>query len=814
MAASRTSTRFWADRALLAVLALALALAAVLTLTAAPAAARGAPGPPPACLTKPDASCPTARTPAADPSAPAATAPAVSTPSPAQEGDGTDGSGYADPGRALGASSPSCKLALDAAARARCRQSGSITRRHPLSSYGIDARVGFSLTDPGKSFLGALQSLAAGLWTGLVYLVDAVLLLLEWAFSLDLTATTLPKIHGALTRLHQQAFGEPWLLAAISLTGLWGIWRGLVQRQHTQTITALAATIGLMVLGLFIVSAPEQTVGKASALANDAGTGILAAATTGRPDQPRTALAAALAGTFNILIADPWCALEFGSLDYCHQKTKSGATTAGLWLKYPAQSAERGELYKLVKGDQGGGSLLDPLRIVTTGTPLALLNLPGPQQHKLPGGIRDQVEKAPVRVELQEAGGTFPRFALLAVIAVGTLGALGLLGYIAVRLLLASLLTLLLLLLAPVMLLAPAFGDSGRQTFLAWIKRLVGAIAAKLLYAVFLAIVLASARALASVGIGWFGTWLLLAAFWWGVLLKRDELIGFASAGLPHHQEGSVRGTLAQGYYAWQLGRGAAALVTGAAAGPVALAAAARARSGEQRTARTAAISGLAREHLDHAATRAIGAEQQTAGALIAGRPGAERDLRSINRHLQRHDDAVVTARATGGAPPKPTAQQQQLIAHRERLQAVLEDPGMHAAEEITRHAQRNRALSGAPITARDLAAHQDARRREHQTLPPDHERHLRAAGVDPHEYRAAPVERQAQLTAHVDEHLRRERALLDAAAPPSGTASGASVEQAVAHLRSDELDARTRAERQRLRDERRRQRGRTGIYR
>ena len=406
-----------------------------------------------------------------------------------------------------------------------CRTSGSITRRHPLSSYGIDARVGFSLTDPGKSFLGALQSLAAGLWTGLVYLVDAVLLLLEWAFSLDLTATTLPKIHGALTRLHQQAFGEPWLLAAISLTGLWGIWRGLVQRQHAQTITALAATIALMVLGLFIVSAPEQTVGKASALANDAGTGILAAATTGRPDQPRTALAAALAGTFNILVADPWCALEFGSLDYCHQKTKTGATNAGLWLKYPAQSAERGELYKLVKGDQGGG-LLDPLRIVTTGTPLALLNLPQPQQHKLPGGIRDQVGKAPVRVELQEAGGTFPRFALLAVIAVGTLGALGLLGYIAVRLLLASLLTLLLLLLAPVMLLAPAFGDSGRQTFLAWIKRLIGAIAAKLLYAVFLAIVLASAQALASVGIGWFGTWLLLAAFWWGVLLKRDELIG------------------------------------------------------------------------------------------------------------------------------------------------------------------------------------------------------------------------------------------------------------------------------------------------
>ena len=37
-----------------------------------------------------------------------------------------------------------------------------------------------------ESFLGALQSIAALLWMALVYLVKGVLLLLEWAFSLDL----------------------------------------------------------------------------------------------------------------------------------------------------------------------------------------------------------------------------------------------------------------------------------------------------------------------------------------------------------------------------------------------------------------------------------------------------------------------------------------------------------------------------------------------------------------------------------------------------------------------------------------------------
>ena len=70
------------------------------------------------------------------------------------------------------------------------------------------------------------------------------------------------------------------------------------------------------------------------------------------------------------------------------------------------------------------------------------------------------------------------------------------------------------------------------------------------------------------------------------------------------------------------------------------------------------------------------------------------------------------------------------------------------------------------------------------------------------------------QLAAQVEEHLHRERALLDAAAAPAGGPPSRSIEQAVAHLRSDDLQARTRAERQRLRDERRRQRSRTGIYR
>src|SRR3954469_18124644 len=78
---------------------------------------------------------------------------------------------YADPSRDLGATSPSCRYALDAAARRRCRASGSAAQPYPLSAYGLDVRVGFSITDPAKTFMGALQSIGAGLWMGLLYLV-------------------------------------------------------------------------------------------------------------------------------------------------------------------------------------------------------------------------------------------------------------------------------------------------------------------------------------------------------------------------------------------------------------------------------------------------------------------------------------------------------------------------------------------------------------------------------------------------------------------------------------------------------------------
>jgi len=710
-------------------------------------------------------------------------------------------SAYADPSRDLGATSPSCRYALDATLRRSCRASGSAFHSYPLSAYGLDVRVGFSITDPGETFLGAIQNLLAGAWMGLLYVLKGVLLLLEWSFSLDLTGEAMPDARRDMARLHGQVFGDSWLLFGISVAGLWGVWRGLVQRRTAETLSGLAATVALMVGGLLIISDPAGTVGRASKVANEAGVAVLGAATGGQVDHPRQALAVALGGVFEATVREPWCALEFGSVDYCDARTGSRThpTNADVWLAYPTQSWQRERLHREVRGKDDGG--FDPV-----GGAKDILGLT--DDREIPEEVRDLVDEAPDRVRMQEAGGTFPRAALLGVIAIGVLGACALYAYLGIRLLLAGAMTLLLLLLAPAMLIAPAFGDAGRATFLAWIKRLVGAIFAKLIYAVFLAAVLAASRTFAGLDIGWFGTWLLLAAFWWGVLMKRQEIVGFVSAGTPRSEGRGLGQSLAHGYYAWQLGRAARTAGRSMLARPRQMAEGVSRHRAEGREARTLGTAQAARDRIDTHGREVLQADEGRARETVARRGSAAGELRALDRRLQGYDDATAAARAQGDDLPAPSRDQQALLRRRGELRAAIDSPTTRAAGETVRRADRNRAQTGEGVTGRDLEAYRQQRVADLRSgLPVEHERNLRAAGVDPRELAGAAPERREELLARARETLERERSLLSAAEEGGGSRDARRL------LDPEDVRRRTAEERRRLRDERRQRRVREGVY-
>lgn len=668
-----------------------------------------------------------------------------------------------DPFSELGGGSPSCQQDVGPTGRQNCAATGSIAHQHPIDHYGLDTHIDVGITNLGDAFLAALQSIGGLLWMALIYLLKGVLLLVEWGFSIDLLGTAMSGVRRTLNTLHHDVIGQPWFLAAISVAGLWGIWRGLVQRQATTAITGLLATVGLMVCALVILARPNDTVGHASRLANDASLGILAAATAQPLDRPTQSLSEAAQGVFGSLVRDPWCALQFGSVTYCDEPARtpdSSGTVADAWLAHEPGSKARGLLYAFL----GGGEFFS-----------------------------DEKTADPGRVRLQQAGGTFSRLAILALVAVGLLGACALLAYIGIRLLLASVLALLLLLFAPAMLLAPAFGESGRATFVAWGKRLVGALAAKLVYALFLAVVLAGAGLLRRLDIGWFGTWLLQISFWWGVLLKRHELIGFVSIKPDGaNQRGGMLSSVAHGYYAMQVGRSVRAATQRLTRTPRRAAGAVAQRTRAVRDNHTVAAAQDALTEFDSLGRTAIQGEQERATALVAERRQAQRELRVIDRRLTGFDELHAASRAQGRPTPLPNADQAALLRQRRALLDQLASPESRHAEQAALHAERNRAQVGEAITSRDLAGYRRRRAQDLASdLPPDHPTHLRAAGVDPATFQSAEPEQRAELLAQVNHHLDRERALLERIPPEPDPPE-------VRELRVDPAAARARASQRR----------------
>jgi hypothetical protein len=697
--------------------------------------------------------------------------------------------------------------------------SGSIAHTYPLSSYGLDVRIGFSLTKIENNLLGALQNVAALSWMGLVYVLKGVLLLLEWAFSLDLLGGALPGVRNGLETLHERVIGEPWFLAAISVAGLWGIWRGLVQRRTIETLGGLAATVALMVAALVVIANPAGTVGYASKLANEGSLGLLSAASTGRVKEPARSFSDSMQGLFDSLVLEPWCALEFGSVDWCLERAGkgSGVTNADLWLSFPAQSDERKSLYKLTKGENpdGGGILGSGISLgdlaggalkTVTGGPLGgALGVVGLGSKALGGrdaGLSDKikalVQKDPERVKMQEAGGTFPRFALLALVAAGMLGAIALLLYLGIRLLLAGMLALILLLFAPAMLLAPAFGESGRAAFIGWGKRLVGALAAKLVYALLLALVLVAASAIAAVGIGWFATWLLQLAFWWGILLKRKELVGFLSVGRAAAIRGTAGGrSLRRDARVASAAIGSAGRRAGALGVVPALALAGRGRARSELGREGVQVA--AREELADRSDRALRLQLEGARAALARDDTLEQELRDTNRGLTKYDTLVQAHKEWGKPPPEPSEKEAALLRRRDVLEAS-KDPveATRQAKSIAGTADRNLALTGREFSDPDRTALLDQRRRDIESgLPFEHGRNLRFAGIEPRAYDRASSEQRAELRERSREALERDRRLLSVVPDQGRPEPGRS------HIRHARIELSPELVRERIRERR-----------
>src|SRR3954447_17187820 len=383
-----------------------------------------------------------------------------------------------DPLRTLGADSPLCKQAIDATARAHCRATGAIEHPYPLDHYRFDWHITTGVTHITENFLAVVQWVCSIVWMGSLYLLKGALLMFQWAFSLDLLGKSMAGARATLERLHDTTLGQPWLLAAITVLGLWGVWRGLVQRQTTATVAGLGIALAMMAAALVVIDRPAETVGALSRGANDVSLAFLSGASEGTIARPQLAVSHASEQLFDTIVLRPWCALDFADVRWCLTPAPGDRLTrAQRWLRYAPDTPQPNAEYTAVFS--AGAYQTDDPRL----------------QRQLTGYHPTKADRP--KVDMQGKSKTVTRAVLLGLILIGQTGAIVLVGWLAFRVLLQGMLTLVLLLLAPVMLLAPAFGDTGRDAFRRWAMRLLAAVCSKAIYALLLAIVLAIASMIA-----------------------------------------------------------------------------------------------------------------------------------------------------------------------------------------------------------------------------------------------------------------------------------------------------------------------------
>jgi hypothetical protein len=628
---------------------------------------------------------------------------------------------------------------------------------YPLNHYMFDIKIDTGLDDVTGNFFAVFQqSLLQPAWMALLYLLRLAMRGLELSFELNLVSDAMGPARAYLERA-RLAITEPWLLAAISAAGLWGIWRGLVQGRIAQTVGGLALSLGLMVGGLYLIANPAGTIGAAGA-AVDRGAAETIAALTGGPGRGSGALPDTERGLFAEVITPAWCALQFGSAAFCAGGSIPAGTPnqhrdgypaptgpADLWLRWPANGPERDAIYKSWRDGDA------------------------------------QPHRRLVRQMQKEATGT--RVVMLILVAAGLLGAVLLFGLIAFRLVSYALLALVLLMLTPAMLLVAALGDAGRRAVAGWAHWLIGCLLGKLIYAVLLAVMVLTTGILAALPAGgWIGSWLLLGAFWWAMIVQRNRLVEWLSAGAV---EGRMQGGALRALGAMYLGGRLVGAAGRAGAVPVA---GARRSWDRIRTRRSDGARRAAEEGLNLHAERALSARLRRDRGLVDERERIDRELAGIDRALA----PAERARLLGERSPLPEREEGELRFRRAVLEtrARAAAPGVEEAKANLRRVADNRTREGREWSEEDLAAERarlaraDAARTagrttaerlaqvgrmrgEQSSSPPSPPAPgaLRDAGISPESYRAAPPE----LRGRMDDRVlagEAERAVLGWSAP------------------------------------------------
>jgi hypothetical protein len=458
----------------------------------------------------------------------------------------------ADPLVGNGLGSPSCRAPereeLSPRALRDCRLSGFVAAPAPTGDYGIDVHIDTGVGGLGTEMvLGVIQeAFVLPAWTALVWAVHALVVAIEWGFSLELLGGAAEARVAQDLASEQARITWPWLPAALALAGVLVAYRGLVRRRVADTLGETLVMGAMMVGGLWLISDPGGTVGALNRWSAETSTGALAAA-TGASGASARSLGDRLGSVFAQAVEAPWCYLEFGDVRWCEDPSRLDSRLRAAGTAVAAEATVQVSCARPNPACAGRrGAAADALRASvemlrearTNGSVFLAFPANGPQRNSITNSssllhvLCDSSDAnhcrgpAAAQAQFRTASGTESRLAGLALIAAGLLGMLLLLGYVAARLITSASRSFVYLLMAPALILSPAFGARGRALFRAWTARLFGAIVAKLVFAFVLGVLLSVSAIIPRVpGLGWWAQWMMLACFWWTTFVHRRSLL-------------------------------------------------------------------------------------------------------------------------------------------------------------------------------------------------------------------------------------------------------------------------------------------------
>jgi hypothetical protein len=617
-------------------------------------------------------------------------------------------SGQVDPITGLGIRNPVCDEPAEIrspATRTSCEVTGTPETTYPTSDYGFDVFIPTGITHPIGDFTAAFVTILNGIWLGLLFVLKLVLTLLGLAFGLNPFADgpTMARISAAVSQIYATVT-EPWLSALVVCAGIALAWRGLISRDVAGSVAGTIAAVAMLVLGIWVVHAPRESVGRLASFSDQVALSVIAAPQSGSVSDPTGTYAEAMSHVWSRLVEVPFAGLDFSDVDWAlgpppeEAVKKSGEAFCedNGSLTLLAQLSDLG----IDKANEQCAHFAEarygrPRRVID----LYLRSSPGSSARAALWNYFDDDETYKPKVAAQGGDGVITRLSMLALFAIGLLGALLLLAWLAIRLLTQAAIAFVLLLALPFALFFPLLGDWGRRAFRRFGLALIGAVLAKVIYAAFLSVVLLGIVVLGSVeGSGGSATgFLLSAAFSWAVFLKRGDLIGWISVGEHERLAGLGVGGLAGFALGRRGARSPARAVTKGAA-------VASRRSREhsrlvaETTRRTAreSLAGSARALADVRLREA----RQTLAAHERSRATDGEDRKTRSGPRARTPSAKQGERDIGGSTGPGRAGDRD----GRRSQQAPPSDRLRAAKELVDRAARNEQRGGERWTRRDLA--------------------------------------------------------------------------------------------------------------